>query len=116
MEHGRSSGEQSSKKPDHMARSNQNLIVKGLSGALGKQLVYRQYGAKTVVSTYPNMSNIRHSDLQELEKEKFARAVAYAKAAIRDPEKRKALEKKLKKGQRVFNVAVKEFYEMGGEV
>jgi len=38
-----------------MAISN-SLLLKELSGQLGKQLVFRQYGDKTVVSKYPDNS------------------------------------------------------------
>ena len=38
-----------------MAISN-NLLLKTLSGQIGKQLVFNQYGYKTMVSKYPDMS------------------------------------------------------------
>lgn len=34
-----------------------NFILKGARGAIGKQLVVREYGDKTVLSSYPDMSN-----------------------------------------------------------
>jgi len=39
-----------------MAISN-NAIMKGVRGSIGKQLVFREYGGKTIVSAYPDMSN-----------------------------------------------------------
>lgn len=39
-----------------MAISN-NLLLSNVSGQIGKQLVFKQYGDKTVVSKYPDMSN-----------------------------------------------------------
>jgi len=33
-----------------------NVIMKNLSGHLGKEIVFKQYGDKTVVSKYPDMS------------------------------------------------------------
>jgi hypothetical protein len=35
----------------------ESLILKKLSGHLGKEIVFKQYGDKTVVTKYPNMSN-----------------------------------------------------------
>jgi hypothetical protein len=39
----------------------------------------------------------------------FAEAVAYAQSIIRNPAKKKAFEKKLKKNERVYNAAIKEY-------
>ena len=42
----------------------ENLILKQLTGHLGKQIVFKQYGNKTVVSKYPDMSNRKLSPKQ----------------------------------------------------
>ena len=42
-------------------------------------IVIKQYGDKTVVSKYPDMSNIIPSDSQKQKRSRFAEAVAYAK-------------------------------------
>ena len=34
----------------------ESLLLKDLSGQIGKEVVFKQYGNKTVVSKYPNMS------------------------------------------------------------
>jgi hypothetical protein len=34
-----------------------NLLMQGLTGSLGKQIVFRTYRGKQVVSAYPDMSN-----------------------------------------------------------
>jgi hypothetical protein len=34
----------------------QNLIMQKLSGHIGKEIVFKQYGDKTVVTRYPDMS------------------------------------------------------------
>jgi hypothetical protein len=34
-----------------------NLLIQGMSGALGKQIVFRTYRGKQVVSAYPDMSD-----------------------------------------------------------
>jgi hypothetical protein len=41
-----------------MARSDSNAILKKARGAIGKQIVIKQYGKKTVITAYPDMSNV----------------------------------------------------------
>ncbi len=43
-------------------------------------IVIKQYGDKTVVSKYPDMSNIIPSTSQKAKRNRFAEAVAYAKS------------------------------------
>lgn len=91
-----------------MARAN-SIIANGLSGQIGKQLVYRQYGNKTVVSRYPDMSNIKPSKKQKAKRSRFAKAVAYAQSILRDPAKKAAYLKKTPKDQQVYHFAMKEY-------
>lgn len=48
-----------------MATSENNLLLKNLSGHIGKQIVIRQYGDKTVMSKYPDMSKRKLSVKQK---------------------------------------------------
>ena len=41
-----------------------NVLLQKLSGHLGKQLVFKQYGDKTVVSKYPDMGRRKFSSAQ----------------------------------------------------
>ena len=92
-----------------MARSENNPLLHQLRGQMGKQIVIKRYGKKTVVSAYPDMSRVKPSKLQKIKRKSFADAVAYAKAINNDPVKKALYKKKVKKGQRVFNYAIKEF-------
>ena len=92
-----------------MARSENNPLLHQLRGQIGKQIVIKRYGKKTVVSAYPDMSRVKPSKLQKIKRKSFADAVAYAKAINNDPVKKALYKKKVKKGQRVFNYAIKEF-------
>jgi len=80
-----------------------------MRGAIGKQIVVKQYGKKTVITAYPDMSNVKPSKLQKMKRRKFAAAIEYAQSIIHDPVKKAAFSKKLKKGVRVYNAAIKEF-------
>ena len=92
-----------------MASIQSNLLIKGLSGQIGKQMVFKRYGKKTVVSRYPDMSKVKPSKLQKKGRNRFAEAVAYAQSINNDPVKRASYAKKVKKGHTVFNYAIQEF-------
>jgi hypothetical protein len=80
-----------------------------MRGAIGKQIVVKQYGNKTVITAYPDMSNVKPSKLQKQKRRKFATAIEYARSIIHDPVKKAAYAKKLKQGAKVYNAAIKEF-------
>ncbi len=92
-----------------MARVSGNFILKGMRGKIGKELVIKQYGSKTVVTKYPDMSNVKPSDLQTNQRIRFADAVAYAKAINNNPEQKAAYQKKVKQRESVYQYAIKEF-------
>jgi hypothetical protein len=93
-----------------MARMDES-ILKNLRGALGKQLVVKQYGDKTVVTKYPHMRKVKPSELQKLYRARFTEAVAYAKAISRHPLQKAAYQHKVKNGQSVYHYALKEYLE-----
>jgi hypothetical protein len=92
-----------------MAYSERSLLFRHVRGQIGKQIVIKQYGKKTVISAYPNMSGIKPSKLQKQKRSKFSDAVAYAQSIIHNPALKDAYAKKLKKGQRIYNAAIREF-------
>jgi hypothetical protein len=92
-----------------VANSNSSILLHTIRGAIGKQIVVKQYGSKTVITAYPDMSNVKPSKLQKLKRKKFAAAIEYAQSIINDPMKKAAYAKKLKKNARVYNAAIKEF-------
>ena len=93
-----------------MARAGNRSLFKDVRGHIGKEVVLKQYAFGTVISKYPDMSQVKRSALQKKYQGDFAEAVAYAQAIIRDPQKKAAFQKKLKKGRRVYNAAIQEFF------
>lgn len=91
-----------------MARTQHNNILEGASGRIG-QLLVKKYADKTVISSVPDMSRVKQSALQKISNTKFAEAVKYAQAINRDPLRKKAYARKLKKGQTVFQYAISEY-------
>lgn len=100
-----------------MATGDLNALFKELRGALGKQIVIKQYKDKTVITAYPRSSTIKKkkpTKLQSIYREDFAKAVQYAQAIVRDPAKKKAYEKKTRPGQTVYNYAIAEYKKKFG--
>ena len=80
------------------------------TGKIGK-LSYRwMHGKQTVMKT-PDMSKVKWSKAQKAERQRFRKAIAYAKQAMADPKVRAEYEKRGKKANRQpFRVAVSDFY------
>jgi len=97
-----------------MARSTKNIILHQLRGQIGKQLVVKQYGNKTVVTRYPDMSLVKPSPLQTKRRKVFAKAVAYAKGINNNPQQKALYAQKVKRGQSVYHYALKEYLQQAG--
>ena len=95
-----------------MATSENNLLLKNLSGQLGKQIVIKQYRGKTVVSKYPDMSKRKLSDKQLQNNEIMADACYRAKGIIADEELRNAAQIRLNvTSNRLYNALIKEYFK-----
>lgn len=94
-----------------MARIPKNSALGALQGTLGKELVFKQYSDKVVVSKYPDMDHIKPTEPQKVQRNLMKEANAYAQGIKRDPVKRAALEKLLLPGENVYHKAKKQFFE-----
>lgn len=95
-----------------MAQSNQSVLLRNFRGQIGKQIVVKRYGKKTVITAYPDMSRVKPSKLQKKKRSRFAEAVAYAQAIINNPVEKAAYKRKVRKGQTVYHYAIKEYLVM----
>lgn len=93
-----------------MAQVKKNFIIKGLSGRVGRNLVFKNYGSKTVVSAYPDMSKVKLSVKQKKENKRFKEAMAYAKSQMSDPDSKAAYKAKTIGLQKPHNLAIADFY------
>jgi hypothetical protein len=94
-----------------MARLKRNSLLNALQGTIGKEIVFKQYADKVVVSKFPDMSKVKTTKRQRQQRDLLKEANAYASAIKRDPKLRAKYEKKLKPGESVFHKAKKEFFE-----
>jgi hypothetical protein len=89
-----------------MAKVKDNILLKGLSGTIGKSLTLRQIGGETFVSKYQKAPTVAATEKKLTARAKFGRATAYARKAVKDPEVKAIYQVKVKGGQRAFNIAM----------
>ena len=90
-----------------MAKVRNNLVIHGLSGMLGKQLVVRaKKNGSFVVAAAPRRGAGPPSDAQKQQRERFRQALLYAKGAQAREEYQEAA---AARGQSARNVAVADF-------
>ncbi len=68
-----------------------NIYTNGISGRVGKQLLYKLYGNKTVVSAFPRMSAYAPSERQRVQRKKFALAVLKTREWLQNKAKKQFL-------------------------
>ena len=91
-----------------------NLFMKNASGSIGKELVFKRYYDKTVVSKMPDMSKRVLSAKQIESNERMWLATKYAKAWYKiEEEKIKArIRLKLPAHKSLFHAMVKEYLDL----
>ena len=75
------------------------------------EIVIKKYGDKTVVSKYPDMSNIVPSGSQKAKRSRFADAVAYAKTINNSDILRNDFLKRVGNVKSVYQSALREFLQ-----
>ncbi|MBN2613764.1 MAG: hypothetical protein JXB00_19560 [Bacteroidales bacterium] len=93
-----------------MARVKKGSVVKGLSGRVGKSLVFKTYGDITIVSKYPDMSKVVPTEKQKNENGKFRDAMAWVKVQMSDQEIKQLYKAKTNGLQRPHNIALADYY------
>jgi len=95
-----------------MAKSKDNVVMQGASGTVGKMLVFRQRGDKTIIARRPKGrggERIYSPDQLKIQN-RFLDASLYARKAIADPDLKAAYLAKATVNQTAYNVAVKDFF------
>lgn len=90
----------------------ENLLMKKLSGHLGKQIVFKQYGKTTVVSAYPNMDNRKLSTKQKQVNKTMANANYWARGIILNEELRDAAQVRLNVTRnKLYTSLIREYFK-----
>ncbi|MFO0762679.1 MAG: hypothetical protein U0359_39945 [Byssovorax sp.] len=91
-----------------MAKVRNNLVLHGLSGMIGKQLVIRkQKDGDYIVCSAPNAEGHEATPKQKQQQELFRKAMLYAKSAKNKPEYGPIAKSR---GVSTFNVAAADFF------
>lgn len=95
-----------------MAIVDKNIITKGLRGQLGKTVVFRKVGDRTIVATVPSTTD-NPTAAQQSHRERFRKAVVTARRLMGIPEVKAIYEQEAKrKGQpNAYNVAIADFFQ-----
>lgn len=94
-----------------MAISN-NLLLKKLSGHIGRQLVVKQYGDKTIISQYPDMSRRKLSVKQKKVNKIMEQANDEAKRIMADENLRNAAQVRLNvTSNKLYTSLIKEYFK-----
>lgn len=89
-----------------------NLIFKNVSGHIGKQIVFKQYGDKTVVSKYPDMSKRKLSPKQLRVNEIMEEANYEARRILANEELRTAAQVRLDVTRnKLYTSLIKEYFK-----
>ncbi|ULQ52382.1 hypothetical protein [Flavihumibacter fluvii] len=89
-----------------MAKNNNNMLTRNYSGKVGKEFVFKDYKDETLLTKYPDRSNVRLSLLQRESNGTFSKAVAHAKAVLADPVRSEELKKQLKSRKKTAKQSV----------
>lgn len=92
-----------------MAESKNNYVMYGMSGKLGKLLIFRQRGGKTFAMGIPNRSNVFSESQLEVQS-KFKEASEWARRALSNPDNRKFYRSIATGGQSAFNMAIADWF------
>ena len=98
-----------------MARSN-NVLLKGMSGHIGRQFVIKQYRGKTVISAYPDMSGRKLSPKQVRVNEMMAEANYRARGIMADEKLANEAQLRLNVTRnRLYTSLVREYFQLAKE-
>jgi hypothetical protein len=78
-------------------------------GAFAKTVVIKQYAGKTVITAYPDMTNVQPSAKQRSKRSPFAEAVRYAQQVNNDPHRKAAFLEQYGNGRPVFHAALSQY-------
>ena len=92
-----------------MATADESIIIGKLRGMLGRELVFRHWDGKLIVSKAPAPQKRKPSRQQAKTREQFSLATRYAKKACKNPERAAAYESTLKPRQNVYSRALQDF-------
>ena len=95
-----------------MAKITLSPMFQEIRGRLGDYVFRRTHTGEVILSKVPDMSMVKWSKAQKAHRQRFKKAVAYAKAAMAEPKVRVVYEKMAAKmNKRPFDMAVSDYFK-----
>lgn len=89
-----------------------NQSIQAMWGRVGGLVFRRSHNGTVAVAAVPDMSRVKWSDAQQAHRQRFKKAVAYARAAMADETVRaKYVEIAAIQGKRPFDMAVSDYFK-----
>ena len=93
-----------------MAKIILNPMIKQIRGKMGNVVFRVSPTGEQTIMKLPDMSRVKWSKAQKAHRQRFKKAIAYARAAMSDPKVSKLYEKRAaKENRRPFRVAVSDY-------
>jgi hypothetical protein len=90
-----------------------NILMTNTSGNIDKQIVFKRYGDKTVISKYPDMSRVRRSDNQKRMNDMMEAANEAARMIMYDEKLKMEAQVRLDvTTNKLYNALVREFFQI----
>jgi len=95
-----------------MAKIKLSPMLQEIRGRLGNYVFRRTHTGEVILSKVPDMSKVKWSKAQKEHRQRFKKAIAYARAAMAEPKVRAVYEKMAAKiGKRPFDMAVSDYFK-----
>jgi hypothetical protein len=97
-----------------MTKVTLNPVIELITGKIGNMVFRRAHTGKLSLVHAPDMSRVKWSQAQKDHRQRFKRAVAYARRAMKDPEIRLVYEQmaaERKQNKRPFDMAVSDYFQ-----
>lgn len=95
-----------------MAKITVTPLIEDIRGKFGDLVIRRSRTGKFYLAKLPDMSKLKWSDAQKAHRQRFKEAVAYAKAAMADPQVRARYEDRAASENRTpFSTAVSDYFK-----
>jgi hypothetical protein len=97
-----------------MAKITLHPMIQSVQGKMGNAVFRRSHTGETTLIKLADMSRVKWTNAQQAHRQRFKEAVAYAKAAMAEPEVRSVYEKlAAEQHKRPFDMAVSDYFKGG---
>ena len=93
-----------------MAKAIDNVVIRGFSGSVGKQITFYQRAGKTIIGKARRKSSVPPSEKSIAVRTRFSASIGYAKIAMKDPATKSLYKAVAAPDQSAFNLAFRDAF------